>query len=143
MATRPSAKMPPLKHALVLQAELETLKVQVEALRHCLAELAAGSETLLRESNPMTASARHVAKLLHRAEGILLTYASAQVRAHYDKLAADKVVLDYLEACAVCLRRHNGDWFLDVSAGPAVRHQGPLRDILKSAFSETQWPPNG
>ena len=141
MATkRASAKMPPLKHALVLQAELETLKVHVEALRHCLAELAAGAEVLLRESNPLNATTIKVDKLVWRAESILRTYASAQVRAHYDLLEGDKRLLDFLEHEVHSVIRGEDGWLVHVRQGLSVKQSAPLRQVLRRAYDEAEVP---
>ena len=136
MAARPSAKMPPLKHALVLAAEVETLKVQVEALRGVLAELASNTECLLRDANPMTQSAKVVEKLCRRSAGILNTYASDRVRSYFEGLERDKVLLDFLERSTDGLLREGENWAVDLRVGTIVRTKGSLREVLKEAAAE-------
>lgn len=138
MATkRASAKMPPLKHALVLAAEVETLKVQVEALRGVLSELASNTECLLRDANPMTPSAKVVERLCRRSAGILNTYASERVRDYFEGLERDKVLLDFIERDVTRLVCDGERWAIATRDGRSSCHlRGPLRQVLWTSTTE-------
>lgn len=138
MATR-RAKMPALKPPLILQAEVETLKVQVEALRGVLADLVGGTESLLREVNPLTPTAKHVARSLRRSSEVLRTYACEQVRIYFTKLELDASLLDVLERQGERLVREGPGWLLIVREAANVPQRykpGPLREVLARALAE-------
>jgi hypothetical protein len=128
--------MPRLRDPLILQAELETFRVQVEALRVGLSDLAYATEVLLREANPMTAASQQVQRLIRRAENVLTTFASEQTRVRYEELEADRALLDFLELEGEVLRRVNNDWKLSTARQPpyVVQWSGRLREGLTKAL---------
>jgi hypothetical protein len=129
MATR-RAKMPALKPPLILHAEVETLRVQVEALRGVLADLVGGTEALLREVNPMTPTAKNVDRLLRRSTEVMRTHACEQVRIQFERIERDARLVDFIERSVQRLYRFEGDWVLSLGHGLECRDE-PLRVMLQ------------